>query len=164
MKNGLELCKNHRQETNQSHFDKHNCDFCKLEAEVERLRAELAQSRKDWCDDDEAIKQQALRVLAKFEVEGDSVHVPRMAELAEMMADTAICHKEECLAWMRVAQDKERELAAAKAASVCPVEVIDCYFNAMPDLGEVRLICKSGSDAQEVTNWIRERMKERSEQ
>ena len=45
VKNGLELCKNHRQETNQSHFDKHNCDFCKLEAEVERLRDELAEAK-----------------------------------------------------------------------------------------------------------------------
>ena len=55
------------------------------------------------------------------------------------------------------------ELAEAKAASVCPVEVIDCYFNAMPDLGDVRLICKSGADAQAVTDWLRERMKERGE-
>ena len=52
----LELCQGHadavdlhtlltvsitKQETNQSHFDKHNCDFCKLEAEVERLRGEV---------------------------------------------------------------------------------------------------------------------------
>ncbi len=59
--------------------------------------------------------------------------------------------------------DTETELATAKAASVLPVEVIDCYFNAMPDLGEVRLICKSGSDAQKVTDWLRERMKERGE-
>ena len=55
------------------------------------------------------------------------------------------------------------ELAEAKAASVCPVEVIDCYFNAMPDLGDVRFICKSGADAQAVTDWLRERMKERGE-
>lgn len=93
-----------------------------MAAEVERLRAELAQLRKDWCDDDEAIKQQALRVLPKFEVEGDSVHVPRMGELAEMMADTALRYKEEGLAWMMAAQDKECELAAAKAASVVPVK------------------------------------------
>lgn len=39
--NELELCKYHRQETNQSHFDNHNCDFCKLEKEVERLRGLL---------------------------------------------------------------------------------------------------------------------------
>ena len=58
-----------------------------LAAEVERLRAELAQFRKDWCDDDEAIKQQALRVLDAAKVEGDSVYVPRMGALAEMMAD-----------------------------------------------------------------------------
>ena len=58
-----------------------------LAAEVERLRAELAELRKDWCDDDEAIKQQALRVLDAAKVEGDSVYVPRMGALAEMMAD-----------------------------------------------------------------------------
>lgn len=42
VKNGLELCQDHKQECNQSHFDKHNCDYCKLQKEVERLRAELA--------------------------------------------------------------------------------------------------------------------------
>ena len=56
----LELCQDHadaldlhalltvsitKQECNQSHFDKHNCDFCKLEKEVERLRAELAEAK-----------------------------------------------------------------------------------------------------------------------
>lgn len=58
-----------------------------LATEIERLRAELAQFRKDWCDDDEAIKQQALRVLDAAKVEGDSVYVPRMGALAEMIAD-----------------------------------------------------------------------------
>lgn len=58
-----------------------------LANEVGRLRAELAQFRKDWCDDDEAIKQQALRVLDAAKVEGNSVYVPRMGALAEMMAD-----------------------------------------------------------------------------
>ena len=130
-----------------------------LAAEVERLRAELAQSRKDWCDDDEAIKRQALRVLAKFEVEGDSVHVPRMAELAEMMADTAIRHKEECLAWIRVAQDKERELAAAKAASVCPVEVLK-IFEAHPACDRY-VELRTDVEADTFTDWLRARMKER---
>lgn len=53
-------------------------------------------------------------------------------------------------------------LAAAKAVNVCPVEVLDCYYNAMMDLGEVRLICKSGSDAQKVTGWLRGRMKDKT--
>lgn len=68
--------------------------MCDAADEIERLRErinnlnrELHQQVKDWCDDDEAIKQQALRVLPKEVVEGDSVHVPRMGELAEMMAD-----------------------------------------------------------------------------
>ena len=59
----------------------------RLATELERVQAELAQFRKDWCDDDEAIKQQALRVLDAAKVEGDSVYVPRMGALAEMMAD-----------------------------------------------------------------------------
>ena len=54
------------------------------------------------------------------------------------------------------------ELAAAKASSVVPVDVLDCYYNAMPDLGDVRLICKSGSDAKKVTDWLRERMKDKT--
>lgn len=59
----------------------------RLATELERVQAELAQFRKDWCEDDEAIKQQALRVLDAAKVEGDSVYVPRMGALAEMMAD-----------------------------------------------------------------------------
>lgn len=55
--------------------------------EIDRLHEKIKIQNKDWCDDDEAIKQQALRVLPKEKVEGDSVHVPRMGELAEMMAD-----------------------------------------------------------------------------
>lgn len=54
---------------------------------IERLNKEIKLQNKDWCDDDEAIKQQALRVLSKEAVEGGSVHVPRMGELAEIMAD-----------------------------------------------------------------------------
>lgn len=54
------------------------------------LQDEINLQNKDWCDDDETIKQQALRVLPKEAVEGDSVHVPRMGELAEMMADEII--------------------------------------------------------------------------
>lgn len=55
--------------------------------EVETLHLELHQQAKDWCDDDEAVKLQALRVLPKGVVEGDTWYVPRMADLAEMMAD-----------------------------------------------------------------------------
>lgn len=62
----------------------------RLEIQVKRFQDEIKQHVKDWCDDDEAIRQQALRVLPKESVEGDSVHVPRMGELAEMMADEII--------------------------------------------------------------------------
>ena len=99
-------------------------------------------------------------MLAKFEVEGDSVHVPRMAELAEMMADTAIWHKEECLAWMRVAQDKERELAAAKAASVLPVKFYWCYQSNECD---IFIHGMNDKDSTLFGNWLDERMKERGE-
>lgn len=58
-----------------------------LANEVKRLQAEIKLQNKDWCDDDEAIKKQALRVLPKVMIEGDSCHVPFMSEVAEMMAD-----------------------------------------------------------------------------
>lgn len=34
MKN-LELCKGHKQEWKQSHYAEHNCDYCKLEKQIE---------------------------------------------------------------------------------------------------------------------------------
>jgi len=58
--------------------------------EIDRLREKIKLQNKDWCDDDEAITQQALRVLPKEAVDGDSFHVPRMGELAEMMANEII--------------------------------------------------------------------------
>lgn len=67
---------------------RNDCD--RLEIQVKRFQDEIKQHVKDWCDDDEAIKQQALRVLPKESVEGDSVYVPRMGALAEMMADEII--------------------------------------------------------------------------
>jgi len=33
----LELCKEHKQESNQSHFDKSNCDYCKQENQIKEL-------------------------------------------------------------------------------------------------------------------------------
>ena len=114
-----------------------------LASEVERLRAELAQLRKDWCDDDEAIKQQALRVLDAAKVEGDSVNVPRMGALAEMMADELV--------------KVRAELAAAKAASVVPVEVVSCD----PDYEmTATVVLWSNADAQRFADWLRERIKD----
>ena len=46
MSEELNLCFNHRQEPNLSHFDKCNCDYCKLEAEVERLEAQIHRMQK----------------------------------------------------------------------------------------------------------------------
>jgi len=66
---------------------KHGFEIERLKKVVKKLKADIEQQNKDWCDDDEAIKQQALRVLPKEMVEGDSFHVPRMGGLAELMAD-----------------------------------------------------------------------------
>lgn len=66
---------------------KHQFEIERLKKVAKKLKADIELQNKDWCDDDEAVKQQALRVLPKEVVEGDSVHVPRMGELAEMMAD-----------------------------------------------------------------------------
>ena len=136
-----------------------------LAKEVERLRAELAAARKDWCGDDEAIKQQALRVLDAAKVEGDSVYVPRMGALAEMMAD----EMERLRVWNKRWRDVSAklrltlaelsdELAEAKAASVLPVEAVDCYT-----LGEdVEVACKCDEDADRLSGWLRDRMKDKT--
>jgi hypothetical protein len=145
-----------------------------LSKEVERLRAELAQFRKDWCDDDEAIKQQALRVLDAAKVEGDSVYVPRMGALAEMMADEMVKIRAELAeagdgdTWREACGRIEAELAkvrlelaAAKAASVCPVDIV--WFNQSGWGQEVNVELKSEEDAVALMKWLREQMKERGE-
>jgi hypothetical protein len=112
-----------------------------------KLRAELAAARKDWCDDDEAIKQQALRVLDAAKVEGDSVYVPRMGALAEMMADEMVKARD--------------ELAAAKAASVVPVEIQSVYVNKY--LGSVVVFIGDEKGAVDFDAWLCDRAKERGE-
>lgn len=83
---------------------KHQFEIERLKKVAKKLKADIELQNKDWCDDDEAIKQQALRVLPKEVVEGDSVHVPRMGELAEMMADE--------IERLRVWNNRWRDLAA----------------------------------------------------
>ena len=136
-------------------------------AEVERLRTELAQLRKDWCDDDEQVKQQALRVLDAAKVEGDSVYVPRMGSLAEMMADEV----ERLRIWnkrwrdvsaklrLTVAQLYE-ELAAAKAASVVPVRVLNIYDTEYPS--DCYIECRTGDDCMKFRDWLFDRMKDKT--
>lgn len=34
----LRLCKKHQQEPNRSHYSSHNCDYCKLEAELAKTK------------------------------------------------------------------------------------------------------------------------------
>ena len=118
-----------------------------IAAEVERLRAELALLRKDWCDDDETIKQQALRVLDAAKVEGDSWSVPRGSALAEMMADKLV--------------EVKAELAAAKAASEVPVRVN--AFGADGYVGNLVAYCDNADAARKLHDWLRDRMKERGE-
>ena len=71
-----------------------NAQWCdevvRLKAINEHLEKSINLHNKDWCEDDENIKKQALRVLPAEKVEGDSWHVPRMAELAEMITDHAV--------------------------------------------------------------------------
>lgn len=125
MKNGLELCKNHRQETNQSHFDKHNCDFCKLQAEVERLRAELAVEREAV----ESLGNSFDKLRDEFwETKVDNTHWEEShdrieAELAAAKANSEALKKallEMQQAAIRLVghiDEAKAELAAAKAAS-----------------------------------------------
>jgi len=75
------------QDSLESLLHRQGWDIERLKITIKQLQDEINLQNKDRCDDDEAIKQQALRVLPKEVVEGDSVHVPRMGELAKMMAD-----------------------------------------------------------------------------
>ena len=63
--------------------------------EVNQLNELIERQNKDWCDMDEAIKKQALRVLDAKRVEGDTWHVPRDVELVELMADEYVTLKEQ---------------------------------------------------------------------
>ena len=83
---------------------KHQFEIERLKKVAKKLKADVELQNKNWCDDDEAIKQQALRVLPKEKVEGDTWHVPRMGELAEMMADE--------IERLRVWNNRWRDLAA----------------------------------------------------
>jgi len=62
-----------------------------------KLENDIRQANKDWCEEDEAIKELALRVLPSDKVEGDEWHVPRTVELVEMIVDelnmqNSFCH------------------------------------------------------------------------
>lgn len=66
-----------------------------LEAENAKLHNVVKLHVDHWCDDDEDIKQQALRVLDAEVVEGDTSYVPRMGALAELLADECLKLKAE---------------------------------------------------------------------
>lgn len=106
-----------------------------LASEVERLRAELARC-------------QSLLDEAR-------------TELSICGAFHAVAKKEWQLEVEKVNR-LEAELAAAKAASVCPVELV-----ALGDADwecSVGVKCKSSADADRLYNWLRDRMKERNEE
>lgn len=62
----------------------------RLEAQIKVLQDEIKQQNKDWCDEDEAVRNHALRVLPKETVYGDTWSVPSVVALSEMMADEII--------------------------------------------------------------------------
>ncbi|MFN9290048.1 MAG: hypothetical protein ACK6EB_18415, partial [Planctomyces sp.] len=106
------------------------------------------------------ITEQALRVLDSAEVDGDSDSVPpTVPELVELMADTAVMAREERNLWHSAAQRLKAELAAAKAASVCLVEVESVYVN---PYREVVVSFDESCTAQRFADWVRQ-MKERGE-
>lgn len=138
-----------------------------LANEVKRLQAEIKLQNKDWCEDDEAIKQQALRVLDAAKVEGDSWSVPRGSALAEMMAyecellrDQLSETRKENDQWEEAHDRLVAELAAAKTASVVPAQVVFCDWEYDTT---VTVVLWSNADAQRFADWLRERMKERGE-
>ena len=62
----------------------------RLEAQIKVLQDEIKLQNKDWCDDDEAVRNQALRVLPREIVYGDTWFVPSVVALSEMMAEEII--------------------------------------------------------------------------
>lgn len=83
---------------------------------VDQLQTELAAARNQSRNDADAITEQALRVLDSSEVDGDSDSVPpTVPELVELMADAAVMAREERNLWHSAAQRLKDELAAAKA-------------------------------------------------
>jgi hypothetical protein len=56
-----------------------------LHLEIERLQKENQLLIRDWCEDDEHIKTQALRVLPAHKLEGD--YPPRMGAIAELLVE-----------------------------------------------------------------------------
>lgn len=105
---------------------------------------------------------EALEVL-RVEVERLRAEVQRLD-----MAGTHSCH-DDCqrlpCAQRREIERLRSELAAAKAASECPVELV-ALGDAEKDWWhcDVNVKCKSGEDADRLYNWLRDRMKERGEE
>lgn len=64
-----------------------------LKQRIEKLMNIMKLDAEDWCEEDEKIKQQALRILPEEKVEGDTWHVPRTVELVEMITDEAVSLK-----------------------------------------------------------------------
>lgn len=58
-KQNLDLCKDHKQEWKQSHYAEHNCDYCKLEKQLEMAVWRI----KDMLEGDDG---QAFKEAEKF--------------------------------------------------------------------------------------------------
>lgn len=61
-----------------------------LQTNIEKLQNIMKHDIQDWCEEDEKIRQQAMRILPEEKINGDSWHVPRMVELVEMITDEAV--------------------------------------------------------------------------
>lgn len=139
-----------------------------LAAEVIRLRAELTVER-------EAFKllvnlrAEVLTKLAEAKAENvglEESHFRLEVELAAAKANSEALKKallEMQQAAIRLGDrldDAEKELAGAKAASVCPVDVVDFE----PDYEQtVTVALWTNADGQLFADWLRDRMKERGE-
>jgi chromosome segregation ATPase len=103
----LELCQDHKQECNQSHFDKHNCDFCKLEKEVERLRSELAEAKAENVGCEEShFRLEVELAAAKAYIDAQKQSMYSLQQAAIRLGDRL--------------DEAEKELAEAKADNTPP--------------------------------------------
>ena len=85
-----EFAKNHEDERIKSMMRKLEVLMTKAARQHEvilKLESEIKLHNKDWCEEDEAIKELALTVLPSDRVEGDEWHIPRTVELVEMIVD-----------------------------------------------------------------------------
>jgi hypothetical protein len=123
-----------------------------------RLEAELAKTR------DELWETKAENT--HWEESYDRLKTELAASKADLASLDAIVAENEFLRVNNrgLAEDlavSAEQLAAAKAASVCPVDIVWVYQSGWGQYASVEL--KSEEDAVALMKWLRERMKERGE-